>query len=97
MNYCSWCDKEYEKKTGKQIYCGIECRSEASKEKIIERYHVEKRKKRRGKIRMCAGGCGTPLSIYNDDTMCDQCEINKKRINTFAKELKDYFDYEIQQ
>ena len=96
MSFCAWCDKEFEKKSSKQIYCSIECRQEASKEKILERYHIEKRKKRKGKLRLCAGGCGVSLSIYNDTGMCDFCLINKKRITVFLKELKEYFDYETQ-
>jgi len=97
MHYCVWCDKEFVKNSTKQIYCSTECRQEASKEKILERYHVEKRKKRQGKRRLCAGGCGTHLSIYNDSGICDNCEVNNKRMNNFMKELRGYFDYEIQQ
>ena len=96
MDHCVWCDKEFNKKTSKQIYCSVDCRQEASKEKIIERYHIEKRKKRKGKVRVCAGGCGKSLSIYNDSSMCDTCQVNKKRVNNFIKELRGYFDYEIQ-
>ena len=97
MTFCAWCDKEFEKKSTKQIYCSTECRQEASKQKILERYHIEKRKKRKGKIRLCAGGCGVLLSIYNDSGICSNCSINKKKINSFIKELKDCFEYEIQQ
>ncbi len=97
MTYCSWCDKEFTKNSTKQIYCTAECRQEASKEKILERYHIEKRKKRQGKKRLCAGDCGMQLSIYNDSGICDTCEINNKRMNNFMKELRDLFDYEIQQ
>jgi hypothetical protein len=94
MSFCSWCDKEFIKTSTKQIYCGVDCRIEASREKILERYHIEKRKKRKGKVRICAGGCGTKLSMYNDTGICDICEINNKKMNIFLKELKDYFDYE---
>lgn len=96
MHYCSWCDKEFTKNSTKQIYCSTECRQEASKEKILERYHIEKRKKRQGKKRLCSGGCGTQLSIYNDSGICDTCQVNNKRMNNFIKELRGYFDYEIQ-
>lgn len=97
MHYCVWCDKEFVKNSTKQIYCSSECRQEASKEKILERYHIEKRKKRKGKKRLCAGGCGIQLSMYNDIGMCDNCEVNNKKMNNFIKELRGYFDYEIQQ
>lgn len=94
MAFCSWCDKDFYQKSTKQIYCSVECRQEASKQKILERYEIEKRKKRVGKEKKCAGGCGTYLSIYNDVGMCDNCLVNKKRFNNFIKELKGHFDYE---
>lgn len=94
MSFCKWCDNEFEQNSSKQIYCSPVCRQEASKEKIFERYEIQKRKKRVGKNKMCAGGCGTYLSIYNDSLMCDNCQVNKKRFNNFIKELKGYFDYQ---
>ena len=95
MSYCVWCDKEFLKKSNKQIYCSTECRQEASKEKILERYHIEKRKKRKGKVRLCAGGCQTQLSIYNDYGICDNCQVNNRKMNNFIRELRGYFEYEI--
>lgn len=94
MEFCDWCDKEFDKKTSKQIYCSAECRDEASKVKIMERYFIEKRKKRKGKVRMCAGGCGTKLSMYNDESICDACMIHKKRLSSFMKEVTEFFDYD---
>jgi hypothetical protein len=94
MLHCLSCDKGFKPNTTKQIYCSSECRQEASKEKILERYHIEKRKKRQGKEKRCAGGCETLLSIYNDSGMCDNCLTHKRKMKTFMKELKDYFDYE---
>jgi hypothetical protein len=94
MLNCIWCGEEFHPNSAKQIYCSTPCRQQASKEKILERYHIEKRKKRKGKEKKCAGGCGTTLSIYNDSSMCDNCLVHKKKMNSFMKELKNYFDYE---
>ena len=94
MLLCVWCGDEFNPNSSKQIYCGHKCRSEASKEKIVERYHIEKRKKRIGKEKKCAGGCNTILSIYNDSGICDNCLVHKRKMNNFIKELKEYFDYE---
>jgi hypothetical protein len=94
MKYCSWCDKEFDPNSPKQIYCSGECRQEASKQKIVERIEQEKIKKRIGKDRRCGGGCGTLLSIYNGSGMCDNCLAHKKKVNNFMRELKNYFDYE---
>jgi hypothetical protein len=94
MQYCKWCDKEFVANSIKQIYCGPVCRQDASKQKILERYENEKIKKRIGKTRRCAGGCGTLLSIYNDIGMCDNCVVHKKKMQGFMREIKEYFDYE---
>lgn len=93
MSYCLWCDCPFTPSSSKQIYCGVECRQLASKEKIVERNKTEKIKKRVGKERDCAGGCGTKLSIYNDEGICDSCIEHKRKMNNFIKELKGYFDY----
>lgn len=92
--FCIVCDSLFIPNSNKQIYCSAECRQEASREKILERYNVEKRKKRKGKDRRCAGGCNTILSIYNDAGMCDYCLTNNKKMQNFLKEVKGYFDYE---
>jgi hypothetical protein len=94
MLYCKWCDKQFSPNTTKQIYCSSECRQEASKEKILERYHLQKRKNRKGKEKKCGGGCNTLLSIYNDSGICDNCLVHQSKMKTFMRELKDYFDYE---
>ena len=94
MLYCRWCDKQFLPNTTKQIYCSSECRQEASKEKILERYHLQKRKNRKGKEKKCGGGCNTLLSIYNDSGICDNCLVHQSKMKTFMRELKDYFDYE---
>jgi hypothetical protein len=94
MLYCRWCDKQFSPNTTKQIYCSSECRQEASKEKILERYHLQKRKNRKGKEKKCGGGCNTLLSIYNDSGICDNCLVHQSKMKTFMRELKNYFDYE---
>ncbi len=94
MLYCKWCDKQFSPNTTKQIYCNSECRQEASKEKILERYHLQKRKNRKGKEKKCGGGCNTLLSIYNDSGICDNCLVHQSKMKIFMRELKNYFDYE---
>jgi hypothetical protein len=94
MLYCRWCDKQFSPNTTKQIYCSSECRQEASKEKILERYHLQKRKNRKGKEKKCGGGCNTLLSIYNDSGICDNCLVHQSKMKNFMRELKNYFDYE---
>lgn len=93
MSYCAWCDNQFTPSSSKQIYCSVECRQLASKEKIVERNKTEKIKKRIGKERLCAGDCGTLLSIYNNEGICDSCIEHKRKMNSFIKELKGYFDY----
>jgi hypothetical protein len=91
---CSRCDKKFKPRVSYQIYCSDECRDEATKEKIAERYQVTRRQKRIGKKRLCLGGCGVNLSIYNDDGFCANCNISKKAVDKMLKEVKGYFNYE---
>lgn len=94
MKLCSRCDNGFEPKVSYQIYCSESCREEATKEKINERYQLTRRQKRIGKKRICLGGCGTPLSIYNDSGFCVNCNVSKKAVDKMLKQIKGFFDYE---
>lgn len=94
MKLCERCDKGFTPKVTYQIYCGIECRDAATKDKIVQRYQVTRRQKRIGKVRKCLGGCGVDLSIYNDSGFCSNCNVSKKAVDKMLKELKGFFDYE---
>lgn len=87
MKNCQWCNNQFHTNVSYQIYCSPECREEATKEKIAERYLITRRQKRQGKVRLCKG-CGTTLSIYNDDVTCDLCYINPQEVNKVLKEIK---------
>lgn len=88
MKPCSWCGNHFRPSVTYQIYCSILCREASTKEKIIARYAISRRQKRKGKDRKCAGGCGLTLSIYNDDLICNACKINKKDLQRALKQIK---------
>jgi hypothetical protein len=90
VKQCSWCNKVFEPAVSYQIYCTIECRDEATKEKIAYRQKFLKRKKKGEKTRYCSGGCGTKLSFYNDSDMCDKCHISQKELKRKIKEIKGF-------
>ena len=92
MKLCKWCDTYFNPSVSYQIYCSAECRNSATKGKIIERHKVIKRQKRKNKTRLCLGGCGTILSIYNDSKYCDHCLIDKKQVDKKLKEIKNLND-----
>jgi hypothetical protein len=92
--HCEWCDNSFKTKSKNQIYCSVECRTLATKEKVVKRYKFTKAKERQGKNRRCAGGCNTLLSIYNDNSFCDNCLTNNKRVDKTIREIKDFFEYE---
>lgn len=94
MKHCSWCSDEFTPSVSYQIYCSPECREFATRQKINERYIVNKRKNKSGKKKMCAGGCGTVLSIYNDNGFCNVCMVNKRKVDQMLRELRGLFDYE---
>lgn len=94
MKPCEFCNKKFAPKVTYQIYCSEECRTNATKEKIAERYQISRRQKRIGKKRICLGGCGTKLSIYNDSGFCSNCNIHQKAVEKMIKQLKGFIDYE---
>jgi hypothetical protein len=92
MKICAWCANEFQPSVSYQIYCSPECRELATKEKISERYQVNRRKNRSKKERKCSGGCGTVISIYNENGYCQVCMVNQRKVNKTLKELKGFFD-----
>ena len=94
MKKCEKCEKVFVPKVTYQIYCSKKCRDEATKEKIAERYQITRRQKRIGKRRICLGGCGAQLSIYNDSGFCYNCNVHEKTVEKMLKQIKGYFDYE---
>jgi hypothetical protein len=87
MKSCKWCNSPFETKVSYQIYCSPECREEATREKIAERYESTKRQKRLGKDRKCKS-CQASLSIYNDDSLCQNCHINPTDVSRALKDIK---------
>lgn len=94
MKTCAWCANEFDPSVSYQIYCCTQCREEATKEKIAERYQINRRKNRSKKERKCSGGCGVFISIYNENGFCGVCMINRRKVDKTLKEIKDFFDYE---
>lgn len=94
MKPCEWCENEFSPAVSYQIYCSPECRIEATKIKIAEKQAINKRKKRYGKDRKCARGCGTVLSAYNDSNYCENCSVDNKKVAKALKELKGLIDYD---
>lgn len=88
MKHCQWCDNLFETEIKYQIYCSVECRESATKEKIAARYIVERRQKRIGKDRKCKS-CKEPLSIYNDEPLCIKCSVNPNEVAKALKQIKD--------
>jgi len=88
VNSCRCCDNQFEPTVSYQIYCSSNCRDIATKEKIALRYLQSKRQKRKGKERSCKS-CSTPLSIYNDETICSACVINPEAVVKAIKKIKD--------
>jgi hypothetical protein len=85
--HCKWCDHTFEAKVSYQIYCSSECRDLATKEKISERYQLQRRLRRRDKPRYCRS-CSKQLSAYNDSTICDTCSSDPTDVSKVLKEIK---------
>lgn len=87
MKLCQWCNQHFETKVKYQIYCSVECREEATKEKVADRYAIQRRKKMHKKIRNCKS-CNTRLSAYNDEQLCDKCLVNPSDVTKALREIR---------
>jgi hypothetical protein len=87
MKHCQWCDSAFESTVSYQIYCSPECRDAATKEKIAQRYAIERRNKRMKQSRVCKL-CNSRLSAYNDDQICFSCLVNPTEVVKILKEIK---------
>lgn len=85
--HCSWCDHQFETALSYQIYCSAECREQATKQKIAEKYLKNKIKKRIGKVRLCKN-CGKQLSIYTEEAVCQSCEVVPDEVKNALKEIR---------
>jgi hypothetical protein len=94
MKPCAWCVNQFQPSVSYQIYCSPVCREEATKEKIAQRYNINRIKNRAKKERRCSGGCETVISVYNENNFCTVCMVNKKKVDKTLKELRNFFDYE---
>ena len=92
-SYCRLCDKEFKSDLKHQVYCSVECREKATRQKMIERQEKERLKRRIKKKRFCSN-CKKEISIYNEDSLCNTCTIDKRKVDKFLKDLKHLFDYE---
>ena len=93
--HCSWCDKQFQTKLSYQIYCSAECREQATKEKIAEKYIKDRVKKRAGKVRLCKT-CGKQLSMYTEEVICQSCEVNPDDVRDVLKEIKGIINGKIE-
>jgi hypothetical protein len=85
--HCEWCDNTFETKVSYQIYCAVECREAATKQKIAERYLITRVQKRAGKNRKCKS-CQSLLSIYNEDVICNTCSATTDEVSKVLKDMK---------
>lgn len=87
--HCQRCDVHFETKVSYQIYCSTECREQATKEKIAQRYALTRRSRRVGKERKCKS-CNIPLSVYNDEDLCSECSVNPLDVKKALREIKGF-------
>lgn len=94
MKHCQWCDNQFTTDIAHQVYCSAECREEATKEKIAERYEIIRRRRMFGKKRYCKS-CSSLLSSYNDDSLCGSCYINPDEVMQELKVIKRFMNGKI--
>ena len=87
MKNCQWCDNAFVTDISYKIYCSPECREEATKDKIAQKYAQKRRVKMMSKKRLCKS-CNSQLSVYNDSQTCQKCITNPLDVKKALKEIK---------
>jgi len=85
--HCQWCDHSFESDISYQIYCSVECREQATREKISARYNHTRRVRRKGKARPCKS-CEKQLSIYNDGDLCENCLADPRDVKGALRDIR---------
>jgi hypothetical protein len=71
------CQMLFEPQVHNAIYCSVDCRKVVTNKNVLERYY-EKKERRSDKKRVCkTQGCGTILSMYNDESICEPCKTER--------------------
>ena len=81
MKQCEWCGARFTPKANYQIYCSTECRTAQTQKTQQEKRWKNRVNKNKSAKRICAGGCGTTLSIYNLSNYCSRCGVDKKKLD----------------
>lgn len=89
--HCEWCDHSFKTNAAHQIYCSVECREAATKDKIAKNYFAKQVKKRFANPKPCKS-CGKPLSAYNTNQICFGCITNPTEVAKALKEMKGIAD-----
>lgn len=78
MRICAYaeCGREFNPTNHNMKYCSDECCRRATNARLMAQYY-ERKARRQGRIRVCANGCGTRLSRYNDGKICQKCEAER--------------------
>jgi len=87
MKTCVWCMNEFQPKVSYQVYCDAECRTLATRHNARNKRISARIERNRRNPRRCAGGCGTIISIYNDQTFCLSCGVDEKKVAAAIERL----------
>lgn len=94
----SECEVLFEPNVHNAIYCSIDCRKVVTNKNVLDRYY-EKKERKSNKKRICVTeDCGTILSSYNSEPICEPCKTNRliKRLSSWGwneDELREDWSY----
>ena len=83
MKFCSWCLNSFDSENNRQIYCSVDCRVQATKER-----QAEIRRKNRKQKRCATKGCSGKVSAHIDSVYCRSCYLSDSVIELDLKMIK---------
>lgn len=89
------CSNKFIPKTYNAIFCSPDCRRVVTNKRLLQKYYDGK--ERKNAKRICStGNCGTVLSRYNKEDICERCKRERyiKRLVSWGwdeKKLRDEY------
>ena len=89
MKYCLWCDERFQP-VNNQVYCSVECRTQATKHTAIQRRAHKRRTKRMKSKRKCVV-CGAHLSMYGQGNTCSN-HTSPTAVSSLLKDIRNRYE-----
>lgn len=82
MKLCPWCLSSFHSDSNRQVYCSVDCRTQATKDRKVDIRRKDKKK------RCATKGCPNGVSAHIDSPYCRSCYLSDSVIELDLKMIR---------